>query len=143
MRLNKKLQLGLLLTFYLCRYGRTTVEKAATSLGVSETFLALVAHSLRKAKVISSVKGPNGGYEMNGEPLVEDVFKALNPVKLVSSAELKKSNYEYRTLSNLAGSLTQAMNPVMSRKIKNLVGEVFMNDAPRSSTYVRGSAQVN
>lgn len=142
MKLNKKLQLGLLFTLYLARSGKTTIEFAASGLGVSEMFLAQVAQGLRKGGVIISTKGPTGGYELNGEPLVSDVFKALSPVSLVNTSRLVGSSHEYRALYALAGNLTASMAPLMNRKIKNLVGELYVNDTARLNR-ISPSARAN
>jgi len=131
MKLNKNLQLGLLFALYLARSGRTTIHYAASGLGVSEPFLAQVARLLRKGGVIVSSKGPNGGYELKGEPLVSDVFKAIAPVKLLSTYRLPGSSHEYRALHAFAGNLTASMAPLMNRKIKNLVNEVYANDTAK------------
>ena len=128
MKLNKKLQLGLLFSLYLARNGKTTVACAALSLGVSASFLSLVAHNLCKGGVVKSSKGPNGGYELNGEPLVGEIFKALAPVLLVNTNRAVGSSHECRALYSFASNLTQSMAPLMNRKIKNLVGELYAND---------------
>lgn len=142
MKLNKKLQLGLLFTLYLARSGKTTIEFAASGLGVSEMFLAQVAQSLRKGGVVASTKGPAGGYELKGEPLVSDVFKALSPVSLLNTSRSAGSSHEYRALYAFANNLTASMAPLMNRKIKNLVGEIYVNDNARFNR-LSPSARVN
>ncbi len=119
MRLNKKLQLGLLLTLYLSRSGKTTIESAAKGLKVSQPFLEQVARDLRLSGVIRSIRGAGGGYELVGEPLVADVFKALSPVTLLPK-NAPSSTYEQRTLNYMAFNLTEALSPTLNRKVKNL-----------------------
>ena len=131
MRFNQKLQLGLLFALYLTRSGKTTAESAADGLGVSTSFMALVANALHRKGVIKSTRGRNGGYELNGDPLVGDIFKALSPVKLVCTNRQAGTSHEYRALYGLASALTQSMAPLMNRKVRNLVGELYANDTAR------------
>lgn len=78
MRVNKDVEYGLLLGFYLARAGRGTLETVALNLGLSVAFLGQVARKLRQAGVIKSVRGPGGGYELNLSSTLLDVFQALD-----------------------------------------------------------------
>ncbi len=118
MKLNQKLQLGILFVLYLCRAGKANIESAAEGLEVSKSFLEQVARQLRLTGIVRSSRGPGGGYELVGEPTVGQMFKALSPVKLLDTALL--TSHEKRSLCHLASSLTAAMNPIMNRKIRSV-----------------------
>ncbi len=126
MKLNKKLQLGLLFTLYLTRSGRTTLASAAEGLKVSQSFLEQVARKLRLANVVKAYKGPAGGYELLGEPLVIDVFNALSPVCLLGNCN--NLGHEHRALKQFATNLKSSMMPLLNRKVKNVGAELVASD---------------
>lgn len=121
MKLNKKLQLGLLFVLYLSRSGRTTLESAAEGLGVSRSFLEQVARTLRVFGHVKAFMGPTGGYELVGDPTVGQIFAALAPVCLISPKDMninRVGGQERRSLNHLAVNLTAALNPLLNRKVK-------------------------
>lgn len=121
MRVNRKLQLGLILVLYLARTGRKTGEKAAKELNVSRYFLESVARLLRLKGIVSATKGPKGGYDLVGSPTVGDIFNALSPVQMLTAQEraLNVDNgNERRTLNRLAVNLTYALTPAMNQKVR-------------------------
>jgi DNA-binding IscR family transcriptional regulator len=122
MKLNKEAQYALLLAFYLVRSGRTTIESVSDSLGLSYTFLQRIANKMRKYGVLTSTKGPNGGYELNGEPTVRDVLLSLgniNPLGASDLYRLTSSKYaEEKALGHVAVLMGQANDFFMRRKIR-------------------------
>lgn len=127
MRLNKNIQYGLLFTLYICRAGRASVQSAAEGLGVSYPLLSQVATKLRRAKVIKSIRGPGGGYELTGEPSVLEVFQAVSPIKLLKDADTVKYNRggdEARSLVNYVSNLGYALAPLLKRKVRNVGAEL-------------------
>ncbi len=134
MRLNKKLQLGLLFALYLSRSGKTTIDSAAEGLKVSKPFLEQVARLLRIAGVVRSTRGAAGGYELCGEPLVSDVFNALSPVSLLSKADRMKNStgaFEDRALNHLSFNLTAALTPILQRKVKSIGMDIVAGDTAK------------
>lgn len=130
MKLNKKLQLGLLFAFYLSRSGKTTIASAAEGLKASRTFLEQVARELRLKGVVRSTRGPSGGYELIGEPFVGDVFRALSSRSFNTPAS-NMHNYESRTLNHLIYNLNDSLNPVLNRKVKNVGMDLIAADSAR------------
>lgn len=96
MRVNKKVENGLLLCFYLARAGRGTLEAVSSNLGLSLTFLGQVARKLRMAGILKSTRGLGGGYELNPTTTVLDVYRALEGSLML-------------TESIKAGALTQSI----------------------------------
>lgn len=145
MKLNKKLQLGLLFVLYLSRSGKTTTASAAEGLGVSAGFLTQVAVRLRRAGLIRATKGPYGGSELVGSPTVGQVFAALSPVQLLAKQEVTRnttSGQERRTLNHLARNLTLALEPLMNRKVKSFGADIVAQDTA-SLNRPSPSARVN
>lgn len=131
MIMNKTLQCALLLVLYLCRAGRARLQDIAVGLNIPLTFLRVVATRLRLGRVIKSVKGPGGGYEINNDPTVRNVFEAISPVFILSQANLNKyaKGYaEHRALARAAVSFQGAFGPLMRQKVRNLNNELVANE---------------
>lgn len=131
MKLNKALQYALLLVLYLCRAGRARLQDVAANLKLSLPFLRVVAHKLRASGVILSVRGPGGGYEVNKDPSVRDVFDAISPVKILTNVEIKNYSVgeaEHRTLKQLAMTFDSALGSVLRRKMRALNKELAANE---------------
>ena len=131
MRLNKSLQYALLLVLYLCRAGRARLVDIAANLRLSLSFLSVIANKLRIGKVLRSVRGPGGGYEVNGEPSVRDVFYAISPVLILSNREANsyaKGNPEHRALARWVTGLENGLIPFMKKKVRTLNSELASNE---------------
>lgn len=145
MRLNKRLQYGLLLVLYLCRSGRTSAASAAEGLLVSRPFLEQVARSLRIAGVIKSVRGPGGGYELAGDPTVLEVFNAISPVSFLSKKEAAtyaKGPHEHRAFAQFVNNLVLGLAPLLRRKVRNIGNELVASEMARLAR-APASLQVN
>lgn len=127
MRLNKKLQYGLLFVIYLSRSGRSTVEIVSKNISVPKNFLEQIARSLRLAGVIRSIRGPSGGYELNTNCTVGDVFAALKQDRLVDPRDmsvLKRGALEHRAFARTIEDLNFALAQVLSRRVVDIVREL-------------------
>lgn len=129
--MNKSLQCALLIVLYLCRAGRARLQDIALGLNISLAFMRGVATKLRQGRVIKSIKGPGGGYEVNNDPSVRDVFEAMSPVFIMSQGDLNrytKGHSEYRALALTATSFQSIFGPLMRRKVRNLNNELAANE---------------
>ena len=145
MKLNKKMQYAFLLTLYLCRSGRAALPGIAESLNLSEAFLSQVAQKLRKGGIVKVFKGPGGGYEINGDPTVKDIFDAVQPLSIISKKDIKDyplNCMENRTMLQFVTTLTQAWTPLMKRRMRNVALEVATTDVTRFNRN-SPSSQVN
>lgn len=127
MRINRKLQYGLLFAVYLSRSGRSTIDTVSKNIDVPKAFLEQIARELKIGKVIRSIRGPGGGYELLGEPTVQRVFEALNEMTLLSQQELsayRRGELEHRALASMVSDMSFSLHPVLRRSIKDVVREV-------------------
>lgn len=134
MRLNKRLQYALLIVLYLCRAGRATLKHISEGLGLSFSFLREIAYSLKLGRVIKSIKGPGGGYEVSGDPTVRDVFTALKPIVGLNNREQRmyeRGGAEYRALAQYALNLQAAIQPLMRRKVRTLNSDLVATEMAR------------
>lgn len=123
MKINKKMQYGILLCLYLDRSGRTTMDNAAENLGVSKAFLDQIARNLRLSGLVKSTRGPGGGYELAGDPCVHEVFEALDPIRLISTKQATKYKYgppEGRALQGYLRILARALGRANAVRVRSL-----------------------
>lgn len=147
MRMTKKVQNGLLLTLYICRSGRARLEDVAEELEVSQHFMEQVARKLRVEGVLKSVRGPGGGYELEGEPTVGQVFAALDPIQFIApgdSYRFRFGPHEYRALDQLSNNMKSSLSVLMNRKVRNIgqelvVTEIAMLDRPYLGQLTEGN----
>jgi len=134
MKLNKRLQYGMLFCLYLARVERDTTSHAAKEIGISSSFLEQVARALRIAGVIRSVRGPGGGYELAESPTVGDVLAALGAVDLMSKDEieaLEQGGIEKRAFAVYMKQASRALSNSFAISIR-LLNAIEMQGAPGS-----------
>ncbi len=131
MKLNKKVQYGLLLCLYLSRSGRSKIEIVALNLNLSRSFLDQVANKLKNRGVIKSFKGPGGGFELIEDAKMLWIFQALDSVRFLTDKEIKEyitGTPEKRALSHFTSTLSAALNPLLNRRVVNVMKEVVANE---------------
>lgn len=124
MRIGKRAQYALLLSFYLARSGRANVRTAAENLNVSQAFLEQIARKLRMNKVISVKRGPGGGASLNPDVTVLDVLSAVDSDSLLSEQETKtllRGGIEHRAAAGVIGNLGVELNVAMGAKIQDVL----------------------
>jgi Rrf2 family protein len=128
MKLNKKTQYGLLLVLYICRAGRATIKNTALNLRLSVPFLTQVALQLRASGVIKSVRGPAGGYELQGKPTVGDVIGALNSEAILEAYNTRQSysrgSFEHRALAGFMTHMNSVISCAYARGVMNVGTEL-------------------
>lgn len=123
MHLNKKVQYGVLFVLHLAKVGRTTVEEAANVLNLSKSFLDQIARKLRIEGIVRSIRGPKGGYELNGEPTIGNVLDALGPVGFLTYEEAEEyldGPSSNQTFLSWIGEIGTALAPIFNQKISGL-----------------------
>ena len=145
MKLNKNMQYALLITLYLCRSGRASANSISEGLDLSYDLVQNVSAKLRRNKVIKSVRGPGGGFELVGDPTVQQVFDAIQPIEIISKRDRMDfwlGRNEDKALLQLASNMRLALNPVLNRKVRNVGMEVVAADTARLNS-PSPSRQVN
>lgn len=143
MKITQNVQYGILLALYLSRSGRSNLKFISEGMKLSKPFLEQVARKLRLSGVIRSIRGPGGGYELVGDPIVRDIFNSLSPVKLISNKESSKfliGSIDERSLLHFANNLQSSMNPLLNRKIRTLWLELVANDDAHMNRIAADSA---
>ena len=131
MKFNKWLQYGFLLVLYTSRGGRINIKTAAENLGLPYHFLYQVALKLKRNSVLKSIRGPSGGYELNPESTVGDVFRVFVPTFFLTGRERFKyvsGSQEHRVMLNFVQGMDSVTAKLMKRKVNNLCNEFAINE---------------
>lgn len=108
MKLTKKLEIGIQAMEVLKRKnGPTQTARLAEEVGTTVPFLEQVMKDLRKAGLVSTKKGPGGGYIFNAEK---------NPMSCFDVAQALGEDFELQILST----------PTLSEKLNNSILEAFL-----------------
>lgn len=124
MILNKKEQYAVLIGLYISRAGRARLQDISTNLGLSLTFLEQVARKLRVGGVLKSVRGPGGGYELDGSPTIGKLLKAIGVKLVLDQPDVTKYRtsirVEDRAFAHFADHLAYAMSGVLALKVSEV-----------------------
>lgn len=126
MNLTKEAEYAILFCMYLSRAGRATVGAAAENLHLSKSFLEQVSRKLRLSSMITSVRGPGGGYELiSKEVTVYDLLNALgidfNFIPAEGQDRLRRGPTESRSLAIYAKWYSMNSYHMLDMKLTGLV----------------------
>lgn len=124
MKLTKQQLYGLLFVAYLARAGRATTGAVAQELGISKNFLERIALTLRKKGLTKSIRGVNGGHELDPRANVILVLAALGYKPMLhpdTIAAMKLGPHEKRVVAKLAHDVTGLVFKALTVTISSLV----------------------
>ncbi len=124
MKLTKKSQYALLFMLYLARSGRANAQAISLNLNIDNNFLNQIALKLKKSGLIRSYMGPGGGYELIGDPRVQDVLAATGSPPILTPDEVsvyKRGGTETRALASLVSKMTSSMLPPLHMTIRGVI----------------------
>ncbi len=127
MHLTKAQENALLFALYVARAGRARVQDAAEDFNVSHSFLEQIARKMRIGGVLSSVRGPGGGYTLTSNPTVLEVLSCVDFRLPDLQTWLPKSS-ESRALIQYTKSLRESLSPLLRRRIQSLNLELAANE---------------
>lgn len=146
MILTKKLQVGFQACLYLAEIDRAGAEEMSYRLNIPLPFLNQVLNKLKKEGVIDSFRGPKGGYELRNEAVLQDVFDALQPVKMLEHDDYMdyrtSGAFEQRATLYLASSLQATVFKMLEKRIRDLVFDLKTSEINVKS-YVETSTEYN
>jgi Rrf2 family protein len=120
--------------------GQVPLCKVSKRLNVSENYLEHVFSILRKAKLVKSIKGAQGGYILNESkhPItVSDILKALEgEISVVESNDLDSEKYEKVIKELIWNKIDDAINKTIeSIKLDDLIEEYKFNNNYEAFVY--------
>lgn len=126
MKLSKKGRYGLRALIDLSansRNGHVSLNSIAERNNISPQFLEQVFASLRRAGIVKSVKGPQGGYFLKcdaGEITVASILEALEGSYLAEDEEVPEGNSSYAASAAVQEMVIDQVNKKMDEILKNL-----------------------
>jgi len=126
MKLSKKSRYGLRALIDLSvnsTSGHVTLSSIAERNQISPQYLEQVFASLRRAKIVRSVKGPQGGYLLNDAPeniSVAFILETLEGTYRLEAEEIPKGNAGSGISTIIQKRLIDVMNRQMDDVLQNL-----------------------
>lgn len=126
MNFTKKIRYGFLFSLYVYRAGRATVSEAAHELKLKKPFLQQIAGALKQAGILTSTRGPGGGYSLKDGTTMLEIYLALDTYE----RPLKMSNttQEGRALIKFLFTNRLVMHKQLNRTVKNVMQELVANE---------------
>ena len=120
-----------------------SLNSIATRQNISENYMEQVFSLLRKAGLVKSIKGPQGGYTLGLEPSkikVGDILRVLEGELIVADEKtneiLKNNTYEYCLQLKVWNKINQSINAVVdSLTLEDLMQEYKKINSNQSFMY--------
>ncbi|HBH62794.1 MAG TPA: Rrf2 family transcriptional regulator [Nitrospiraceae bacterium] len=136
LRLSTKGQYGVRAMFELAKNyekGPLTIKEIATRQGVSISYLEQLLNKLRKSKLITSQKGPGGGYIINKKPEEISVGLILNslegPVAIAQCLDPSA-----KSCKRVEGCVTRLLWKSLGEKIEDFLDTINLSDLLEEET---------
>ncbi|MCD8217723.1 MAG: Rrf2 family transcriptional regulator [Clostridiales bacterium] len=129
MKFSKKSRYGLTALIDLSVYsksGHVALSSIAQRNQISVQFLEQVFGSLRRAGIIKSVKGPQGGYLLSrpaARITVAEVIRALEGSYYLSDEDISGENGSAAAASAIQSQIVDAVNRQMDQLLQNITLE--------------------
>ncbi|NCB93848.1 MAG: Rrf2 family transcriptional regulator [Clostridia bacterium] len=126
MKLSKKGRYGIRALIDLAVYSRDThvsLNSIAERNNISPQFLEQVFASLRRAGIVRSIKGPQGGYLLSSEPeniTVASILEVLEGNYLVENEEIPKEGTSYASSLTMQELVIDTVNTKLNGILQNL-----------------------
>lgn len=135
-----------MVSMYLGEHARATSYEMSYALGVSRLFLDQVLGLLRKGGIVTSVRGPGGGYMLRDDADLSGVIAALQPIELLTVDDMAESRtsgvFQKRALAYFAVSIKHQVQKVANKNIKKLVFDLKQNEI-ESNAAIRANKEYN
>ncbi len=136
LRLSTKGQYGVRAMFELAKNykkGPLTIKEIARRQGVSVSYLEQLLNKMRKSKLIKSIKGPGGGYEINKKPKEISVGMILNslegPVAIAHCLDPSAQGCK-----RVEGCVARLLWKSLGEKIEDFLDTINLNDLLKEET---------
>ncbi|MEW6676032.1 MAG: Rrf2 family transcriptional regulator [Nitrospirota bacterium] len=142
LRLSTRGQYGVRAMFEIARgysSGPITIKEISKKQDVSVAYLEQILNKLRKAGLISSVKGPGGGYVLNRKPediSIGRILKELEgPVAITSCLDPEEG------CVRVDGCVTYLLWKSLGEKIEVFLNTVTLNDLIEGALLINKTAK--
>ncbi len=140
LKLSTKGQYGVRAMFELAKnyeQGPLTIKEIATRQGVSVSYLEQLLNRLRKSKLITSRKGPGGGYVINKKPDEISVGMILHslegPVTITQCLDPSAKGCK-----RIDGCVARMLWKSLGEKIEDFLDTINLNDLVKEELKMNG-----
>ena len=140
LRLSTKGQYGVRAMFEIARAypsAPTTIKEISERQEVSVAYLEQILSTLRRSGLITSIKGPGGGYVLGKKPLeisIGSILSALEgPVAITSCLDPEEG------CSRVDGCVTYLLWKSLGEKIEGFLNTISLDDLLREETSIKKS----
>lgn len=123
MKISAKGRYGLAAMIHIAKHYETgepiTIISIAEKLGISKIYLEQVFSLLKRAGLVNSIKGAQGGYQLANTPKDTTVFAILSAIELALFEKTED------TATEKALAVNQAMHTAVFDKIDKIVRETL------------------
>ncbi|MFQ9515893.1 MAG: Rrf2 family transcriptional regulator [Eubacterium sp.] len=126
MKLSKKSRYGLTALIDLSinsKHGHVALSSIAEKNGISPQYLEQVFAALRRAGIIKSIKGAQGGYLLNNDPkkiTVASILKALDGNYRIEDEEISENSDNPGIAITIQNTVIDKINEKMDDILENL-----------------------
>lgn len=130
MKFNKKVQYALLFSLYLSKVVQSSVEEAAMELNIPVDYLSQIALTLKKKGVVTSIRGPGGGYKLKDNPSFYTIFAAFGYIQPLSVQENvnfndRQSTDAHKSVSILADDIQHMLTSLLDQPVIGFTKESY------------------
>ncbi len=129
MRISAKGRYGLASMVYMAQLHHTgeyiTIIRIAEALDISKIYLEQVFSLLKRAEVVTSIKGAQGGYKLIKEPKETTVFEVLSAIE---TALFEETEETVPAVAALEAAMQKVVFESLSRDIKVSLEKVTLYD---------------
>jgi Rrf2 family protein len=130
MRISSKGRYGLASMISVAQLGSggefVTVVSIADKLGISKIYLEQVFSLLKRSKLVTSIKGSQGGYQLSKSPIKITAYDILQAVETSLFDKTERSVYD--KAPEIENSLTSLVWNKLDSSITNILKEVTLDD---------------
>lgn len=102
-----------------------TIISISEKLGISKIYLEQVFSLLKRAQLVNSIKGSQGGYQLSREPREISAYDILSSIEL---SLMEKAAPAAEKMPVLDRALTAKVFDPLDEKIKNTLASVSLDD---------------
>ncbi len=125
MRISSKGRYGLAAMISIAQLGRTgdfvTVISIAEKLGISKIYLEQVFSLLKRSKLVTSIKGSQGGYQLS------KASDKITVLEILQAVELSLFEKTERSVSDSAEEIEKSLNSLVWESLDNSVTNILKN----------------
>lgn len=125
MRFNRAAQAAILFCMYLKTHGLSKIASASADLNISTHYLEQLAGKLKDQELITPVRGPGGGYRMDKEVTIGEIFHAIGALNVIDGQDFESLTNSPNELARALGGYVLATSVQLAKLQKLTISELY------------------